>query len=250
MRILKIVVAFVVFAGISSFNTAFAVTCSNTSLSGVFGFNFGGSDSSGNISTSVGQYMFDGNGNVSGALTGSRNGNIISLTFTGNYSVAKNCTGSMTLNRSDGTTEDDNFVIDNSKKGLQVIRTDSGEIKHGFAVAQGLGTCGLTGKKQIYAFNLAGTKTDNGKAAAYVGQVVVDGKGGLTGSVTIDVGGDGGTVSLTGSYTVNSDCTGTQVIQPSGLNAGNFYFVLVNSGKEMLMVQTDANNVVSGNAQQ
>jgi len=252
MKFLKAASLCTVLASALFVNAAFAATCSNVSVNGVFGVNFGGSDSSGDVTTSVGQYHFDGNGNVSGAFTGSRNGTIINVTFTGTYTVAKNCTGSMVLDRSDGVTEPLNFVIDNAKKGLQIIRTDATQIKDGFAVAQGTGTCGFTGKKQTYAFILNGKDIPSSKAEAFVGQITLDGKGTIVaGSVTLDVGGNVGSATLTGTYTVNSDCTGTQFIQPSGgLSPANFYFVLVNSGKEMLMVQTDSDEVVSGNAQQ
>lgn len=93
-------------------------------------------------------------------------------TFTGTYSVAKNCTGSMTLNITGGGTEHNNFVVDNGKKGLQVINTDSGSAPSGFALAQGLVTCGLTGTKQTFAVNLIG-KIPNTGPIAYVAQVIL-----------------------------------------------------------------------------
>ncbi len=55
---------------------------------------------------------------------------------------------------------------------------------------------------------------------------------------------------MTGAYTENANCTGTQQITPAGLSPGNFYFVVVNAGKEALLIQTDAGTTISGVAQQ
>ena len=240
----------VLFAVLVASGSAAAAPCSNTSLTGVFGFQNAGFDSPGVPGTSVGQYSFDGAGNVSGSFTHSDNGTITNLTFTGTYAVAKNCTGSMTLNNSNGITEHSNFVIDDARKGLQLIRTDSGQIKSGFALAQGAVTCGLTGIKQTFAFNVSGTDSPQGAIAA-VGQLTLDGNGTITGGIiTLSVNGSVGTFPLSGTYTESANCTGTQVVMPSGLSPSNFNFVVVNGGKEVLLIETDASSTVSGNAQQ
>jgi len=54
---------------------------------------------------------------------------------------------------------------------------------------------------------------------------------------------------VTGSYTVDTDCTGTATITPEGQSALNFSFVVVDWGKEMLAIETDADTVVSGTLQ-
>lgn len=228
---------------------AFGATCSDASLSGVFGFLSPGFDAARQPGASVGQYVFEGNGKVSGEFTHSGSSTI--FTFTGTYSVSKDCTGNLVLSNSKGVTEHHNFVIDDSKKGMQLIRTDSPQIRSGFALAQGTLNCGLTGKKQTFAFNLAGVDTGNGADLAFVGQLTLDGKGTITsGSATFSLNGTIVTVSLTGTYTEKSDCTGTLQVTPSQGNPGNFNSVLVNAGKEMLLIQTDSGTVISGNAQQ
>ncbi len=103
----------------------FGATCTNANLNGVSGFFSDGFDSTGVPGTSVGQYKFDGDGNVSGAFTHSSNGAIQNVTFSGTYSVSKNCTGTLVLNNSKGVTEHHSFVIDDAKKGMQLISTDS-----------------------------------------------------------------------------------------------------------------------------
>jgi len=240
----------VLLATLMAVGSAAAATCSNATLIGVFGFLNSGFDSPGVPGASVGQYNFDGAGNVSGSFTHSSNGTISNLTFTGTYAVAKNCTGSMTLNNSNGTTEHHSFVIDDAKKGLQLIRTDSTQIKSGFALAQGAVTCGLTGIKQTFAFNVSGTNNTIG-AIAGVGQLNMDGNGHITsGTLTLSLNGTLGTFPVTGTYTENTGCTGTEMVQPTGLSASNFNFVVVNGGKEVLLIETDALTTVAGNAQQ
>lgn len=240
----------VLFVSLIAAGSAAAAPCSTASLTGVWGFENAGFDGPGIPGASVGQYNFDGAGNVSGSFTHSSNGTISNLTFTGTYTVAKNCTGTLTLNNSNGVTEHHNLVIDNARKGLQVIRNDSPQIRSGFALAQGVVTCGLTGVKQTLAFNVSGTNNTIG-AIAGVGQVNMDGNGHITsGTLTLSLNGSLGTFPLTGSYTENTDCTGTEIIQPTGLGASNFNFVVVNGGKEVLLIETDGLTTVAGNAQQ
>jgi hypothetical protein len=51
---------------------------------------------------------------------------------------------------------------------------------------------------------------------------------------------------VTGSYSVDANCTGTLTITPKGESPLNFSFVIVDCGKEMLAIETDADTVVSG----
>jgi hypothetical protein len=51
---------------------------------------------------------------------------------------------------------------------------------------------------------------------------------------------------VTGSYSVDASCKGTLTITPKGESILNFSFVIVDCGKEMLAVETDADTVVNG----
>ena len=51
---------------------------------------------------------------------------------------------------------------------------------------------------------------------------------------------------VTGSYTVASDCRGTATITPKGRSEMHFSFVVVDGGKKMLAIETDADTAVSG----
>jgi hypothetical protein len=247
MKLLRISSLVLFFATAVAVGSASA-SCSNASLVGIFGFLNAGLDAPGQPGTSVGQYNFDGIGAVTGAFTHS-NGSVSNLTFTGTYSVSKNCTGTMVLNKSNGATENDSFVIDDGKHGMQIIDTDSGQVKPGFALAQGVVTCGLTGVKQTFAFNVTGID-DKGRSDAFVGQVILDGKGTQTGTETVSIGGQTGSgISLSGTYTERADCTGTMQLTSSLGGTSNLNFVVVNSGKEILLVSTDNSTIISGTAQ-
>ncbi len=54
---------------------------------------------------------------------------------------------------------------------------------------------------------------------------------------------------VTGSYTVDRDCRGTATITPKGQSEMHFSLVVVDCGKQMLAVETDADTVVSGTLQ-
>jgi len=247
MKRLRISVHVLLFA-LAALGSASAATCSKASLAGVVGFFSTGYDGPDMPGTSVGQMNFNGKGKVSGSWT-HNNGTATTLTFTGTYTVASNCTGSIVLNTSAGTTENDNFILDNANSGMQLIRTDASEVKSGYAVAEGTVTCGLTGKKQSFAANVSGT-TLSLTALAYVGQVILDGKGNVSGSGTFNNNGTLATGALTGTYTESSNCTGTMQVTPAGGETSNLSFVVVNGGKELLVIQTDSGSIVSGNAQQ
>jgi len=55
---------------------------------------------------------------------------------------------------------------------------------------------------------------------------------------------------VTGWYTVGTHCRGTATIKPQGLSEMHFHFVVVDGGKELLAVETDADTIVSGTLQQ
>jgi len=56
-------------------------------------------------------------------------------------------------------------------------------------------------------------------------------------------------VATTGTYTINSNCTGTISLTPTGLSPINLEVLVVGSGKELLFVETDNGTIVSGTIQ-
>jgi hypothetical protein len=77
---------------------------------------------------------------------------------------------------------------------------------------------------------------------AGVGLVTFDGNGNLSASETVNLGGLVMPVNVTGTYTVNSDCTGTFTTSRAHLN-----LVIVRNGREILAANTDPGHVVVDN---
>jgi len=74
------------------------------------------------------------------------------------------------------------------------------------------------------------------------GLVTFDGNGNLSASETVNLGGKIESVNLPGTYTVNSDCTGSFTTANAHLN-----LVIVRNGREILAVNTDQGHVVVDN---
>ncbi len=229
--------------------SASAATCSNATLKGVYGSILSGFGGDGTPRASVGQATADGKGNLSGTYTKSKDGTIVTGTVTGTYSVAKNCTGNWITTDEDGETKHVNFVLDNTNKGWQAIQTDSGRVISGIGLAEGAAVCAENGKAQTFAANLSGSFVGVGPVI-YVEQVILDGKGNISGNGTFSLDGAIYLAPITGTYTENAACTGTAQITPQGYSTLNFNFVVVNAGKEILLIETDTNTIVSGTMQQ
>ena len=110
--------------------------CSNAILQGSFGYT-----STGTLLPSfvpppyagpfaeVGRQTFDGKGHTDATGTLSANGNIfMNVVFEGTYKVNPDCTGSMTITSSLGTSHAE-FVIDDEGTELRLIFTDSGVVE-------------------------------------------------------------------------------------------------------------------------
>jgi hypothetical protein len=59
-------------------------------------------------------------------------------------------------------------------------------------------------------------------------------------------------IPVSGKYSENAECTGTVEITPdnSNLTTMHFNMVVVNAGKELLLIETDPDTLVAGTAQQ
>lgn len=240
MKMQTLCFAMTVLVAVISLVARSSATCNDASLTGVWGSVVG---------ASVAQFTADGAGNITnGTQTSSQAGTIVTDTFTGTYSVAAACTGTITLNFTSGGIGTANFVLDLAHKGAQVIATEAGSVAEGFALAAGTGICGLTGVKHIFA--LAALGVNSVGPVAYVAQVTLNGTGKVSGSGTFDVNGTITSSSFAGTYTETAGCTGSMQLTGTGVGTLNFDFVVVSSGKELLLIETDSNTGVAGNMQQ
>jgi hypothetical protein len=81
---------------------------------------------------------------------------------------------------------------------------------------------------------------------ANVGTLIFDGNGGLTGTLVVSSNGSSSQATETGTYTVNSDCTGTYTVQiaPFGITS-QAYFAIDSNGDELEIIVTDTGSVIT-----
>jgi hypothetical protein len=222
-------------------------TCSNESLSGTYGFVHDGTNSTGTPATAaVSQITFDSaTGTFTVETTASHDGVIATESLSGTYAVASNCTGT------GNPTGGDPFSFVVTSKGFLAVHL----FADGFAVKQGSPTCTNAGIKGSFGFETTGVflAEANATAVVFVSELELTvnpaGEGTIRGHLAAS---EDGTFlpfaeePVTGSYKVDRDCRGTATIKPKGQREMHFSFVVVDGGKEMLTVETDADTVVSG----
>lgn len=207
--------------------------------------------------TAVGVHTWDGHGNTVATYTASVNGTIYpGITVTGGYSVNTDCTASLT--ESDGSHY--NFVVSPNGNSATWIRTDAGTVVIGTetrlrkreqpemaAAAVSLSPAaqcplGNATKHGTYLVSGTGTIVGVGPISA-VGEITYDGQGNSIATVTLSVNGTiHSGVTVTGTYTVNSDCTGSHTES----NGSHYDFVVTTEGNTASWIEVDSGTVVSG----
>ena len=235
----------IVLASLALSSAAWATTCSNASLSGTYGFLHDETDSNGTpFTAAVSQITFDSTtGTFTVETTASHDGVIATESTTGTYTVASNCTG--TGNPTGGSPF--SFVV--TSTGFLALHL----FAEGFAVKQGSPTCTNAGVEGRFGFETTGVILATG-AVAFIGELKLtvnsSGEGVISGRVASSE--DGTFLALepvTGSYKVGADCRGRATITPKGRSEMHFSLVVVDGGNEMLVIEKDADTVVSGTLQ-
>jgi hypothetical protein len=183
---------------------------------------------------------FDGAGNWSTSFTSSHNGDITSATSVpGTYTVNSNCTGTI------AGVGDFAIVILGNGAEITGVNTDNNStftIEFKKQNASGCQNSTLIGN---YAVTLNGFGTPPPKftpgnpsvPTALAGLTTFDGAGNSVGSFTLSDNGDISALpSDAGTYSLNSDCTGTFTDATTGVHFAGY---VLNSGAEVFGVQTD-----------
>jgi hypothetical protein len=104
--------------------------------------------------------------------------------------------------------------------------------------------CSLSTLKGTYLFAADGVQIvgSDQLAFAVAGLDVYDGKGNLEGAVTLSVNGTILRQSTAGTYTINSDCTGTSTAD----TGEHFDLFIAPDGSQFTFIQTDEGSVVAG----
>jgi hypothetical protein len=120
-------------------------------------------------------------------------------------------------------------------------------------VARAQNACSVSSLQGTYGLAVDGFFYDvDGFQGVYAsaGVAVADGAGGITGTDTVNV--DGTPTrgrKFTGTYTVNTDCSGNMVLKDStGAPLTNMDMVVTNGGKDLVLVDYDPNLILHGTA--
>jgi hypothetical protein len=112
------------------------------------------------------------------------------------------------------------------------------------AAGDGLCPLGNATKHGTYMSRGEGTVVGVGPVAA-VGWIAYDGKGNFVNTFTVSVNGViSRGVTVTGTYTVNRDCTGSE----DASDGSHYDFVVTPDGSTFHWIETDATSVVTGTA--
>ena len=110
------------------------------------------------------------------------------------------------------------------------------------------GNCSLRTLNGCYGFTFSGTILGFGPIAG-IGVTNYDGQGHATSTQTLNINGSGGIRdTVTQTYTVNSDCTGSTVITQTDGSLTHIDFVIIDHGKEILTLPTDPGFAITGTA--
>ena len=221
--------------------------CSNASLSGTYGSLGEGTNAEGQPEANLFQFKFDPS---TGKFTGTDE---TGTSVNGTYEVASNCAVTGTTTK-DGSTHPFSAVVTSAE--LQSVSGNPGATNGGFWVAQGSPTCTNAGVRGRFGLAVRGSFL---AGAPFTGPLILIGELALHVNASGDgvisghiAGSENGTIltfaeePVTGSYSVDANCKGTLTITPNGESALNFSFVIVDCGKEMLALETDADTAVIG----
>ena len=129
------------------------------------------------------------------------------------------------------------------------VRLHSGRVPRVVHAQSGCSVANLTGG---YGYSLSGYYFDSAGNTNYfsaAGIFTADGNGNTTGKESDSFSGQilqGD--PLAGTYTVNSDCTGTLTTNSMTSGSANYDFVFTNGRSQLQLVETDAGNNVTGQA--
>jgi len=222
-------------------------SCSNSSLSGAYGFAGTGTDASANPVALAGLYNADGNGNLTGTQTESVNGTLsLNVPISGTYTINSNCNGTATITPKGGPAAHYNLTLASAGSRAFSLETDSGTIITMYSRAVMETSCSTSGTNGTFGFTGTGSIVGVGNIANS-GQMVLNGAGKLSGTESSSIAGQiFSNVPFTGTYKVNKNCTGTAVLKIKGQSAIHINFALVRQLASIFFIETDANTVVAG----
>jgi len=203
----------------------------------------------------VGHLTFDGNGNFSGAHDTNQGAGLLPHVDSGTYSVNSDCTTG-TISFATGVGQKMNIVITSGGQEVKYVGANTGYINSGTLRLMGTScsTSILSGNSYGYATDgLVGAGSSNSfpRVGGFVpfsdgGQISFGADGTISGADNASFGGvlmPGQPVS--GTYSVNSDCTGTTMMTIAGVD-NSWHFIILQDAGQIVFVATPTGYVWAG----
>ena len=112
--------------------------------------------------------------------------------------------------------------------------------------AQAQNSCTSANFQGAFGYTFTGLTGVNALPFAAVGRLTADGQGNLAGVETDSSNGKIFQRTYTGTYKVNSDCTGSEVSNDNFGKTVKCDFVIVAGGREIQVIETDTDTAVVG----
>jgi len=225
---------------------AHADACDPAKLSGAYGFELSGQTTISGDSkpvVSVGRLVFDGHGVLSGYSSVNFAGYFLGNPVTGVYEAHTDCTISWSLQDDSGAFQHFTGKLTPGDSSAEFHQSDPGGAQNG-VLQKVAAECSAAGLASLYSFGIAGSTTpmipgDVARRISAAGSMEPDAAGNL--KITVP----GTDMPTAGTITVDSDCFAQiSMALPSG-DTVNLRGILVNSGKQILAMQTDAGATVT-----
>jgi uncharacterized protein (TIGR03437 family) len=236
--------------------TLLPASCAASLLSGVYSFNSAAfaltSGSVSGVANISGLLTFDGSSTITATWTVA-GGATATNTLTGQYTVAAGCTGKAVLTDQGGAAWTLLFTI-TATNGSNFVLTGASStlLFSGAGRAQSDPTaCSNATLTSTYSLVLTGRNVNSSTAlsAAYqsVGNATFDGKGNVTFTLTANTNLlQGVAQTLTGTYTLAANCTGTLNITLG--DSASYTLIVWNQGRNLSITGQDAVYLLTGTA--
>ena len=202
-----------------------------------------------------GHFTFNGNGNFSGAHDTNFGGGLLPHVDSGTYSVNSDCTTG-TISFASGAGIRLSIVITSGGQEIKFVGANSGVVESGTLrlMAASCSASILSGSSYGYSTDglvAAGGSNSFPRVGGFVpfahgGQISFGADGSISG---VDNASFGGVLMpgqpIAGTYSVNSDCTGTTTMTIAGVD-NSWHFVILQGADEIIFIATPSGYVWAG----
>jgi len=231
-----------------SFTDASSEICDPAAVQGVYGFQLSGDTTiAGDVkpAVSVGRIVLDGAGSLSGYSSVNFGGYFLGNPVTGTYEVRTDCSISWSLQDDSGALQHFKGIVGADAKRVQFSQTDDGAAKRGLMV-KSADACGELDLHRAYAMTISGSTFpmeagDTAQTLFLKGLAKVD----TNGSINLIPNGSEHEEAA-GTVHVDADCFAQLDLSLPlpHLSPMKFRGVLLDSGKEILGIETDPGTAV------